>query len=137
MANDEKNVTVGAQPGASPSREPNQSAALAPDVEGAMVEQIKGRARAALADAERAAIAEEQRRMAELQARTQFAESQTGGFKVDGTVKVTYLGPDDLFIFGVNDDGETVQARPGETVTISAELRDYCMALPHDHFENA
>jgi hypothetical protein len=82
--------------------------------------------------------AEKARREAEeLQARTQFPPKPDSSIKVDGTVEVTYLGPDGLFVFGVNSKGETVSARPGETVKVSAEMRDYVLTLPHDLFETA
>jgi hypothetical protein len=128
-------TTNGAQMSDAPSGYPDQSGALAPDIDPALAE-AKAQARAALVQAEQDTINAAKAEAERIEAEHQFPpRSQEPVFKVDGSVKLRYLGPDDLFIFGDDKDGNRVQARPGDEVSVSAELADYCMALPHDHFE--
>jgi sarcosine oxidase gamma subunit len=137
MANERSKTTVVNDPDASASGSPDQSEALAPDVAAAQAEEVKGQARAALAQAERDRIAQEQAKMVELQEQTQQPLGRVGGLAVTGDVSIRYLGPDDLFVFGTDDEGNRVAVRPGESAKVSAEMRDYVMTLPHDHFEIA
>jgi sarcosine oxidase gamma subunit len=137
MANERSKTTVVNDPDASASGSPDQSEALEPDVAAAQAEEVKGQARAALAQAERDRIAQEQAKMVELQEQTQQPLGRVGGLAVTGDVSIRYLGPDDLFVFGTDDEGNRVAVRPGESAKVSAEMRDYVMTLPHDHFEIA